>query len=324
MNTIIRICLILFYTQILYANQLIDCYRFNDIKCIENILEKNLQNPKYWNEYLSDYETKFGFIQNKNNILVCNKSEPQCKLYGIDNNKLSLISSQKALIGAGSGDKQFEGDLKTPIGIYELTSKLSSLPQKYGHYAFVTSYPNTLDRLKGKSGSGIWVHGFPLDGADKFNTRGCIAMNNSYMKEIENKIDYKKSILIISQKSIKKVKNSDLSILLASLYKWRYAWINSDFDKYISYYNKKFKRFDGKTLTAFKSFKTSVFNNNRNLTKKIIFSNINIIISPNTDYEKLFRITFYEKYTDGKHHFNGNKELYATIIDNKMSIVVEK
>jgi murein L,D-transpeptidase YafK len=321
---IFRFYLLFLFVNFAYADRLIDCYRLDDKRCVEQILEKRLQSSSYWSEFLNSYDTRYGFLQNKNNILVCDKSKPDCKLYAIKNNKLSLISSQKALVGAGNGDKQFEGDLKTPIGVYELTSKLTSLPQKYGYYALVTSYPNTLDRLKGKSGSGIWVHGFPLDGSDKFNTRGCIAMNNNYMKSIENKIGYKKSLLVISQNSIKKVEKKDLAILLASIYKWRDAWANSDFDSYIKNYNKNFKRFDGKTLGAFKSFKRSIFNNNRHLEKKIIFSNINIVISPNTDYKRLFRITFYEKYADGKHFFNGNKELYATIIDGKMSIVVEK
>ena len=36
-----------------------------------------------------------------------------------------------------------------------------------GQLAFVLSYPNTYDKVQGKNGHGIWIHGSPLDGRQR-------------------------------------------------------------------------------------------------------------------------------------------------------------
>ncbi len=57
--------------------------------------------------------------------------------------------------------------MKTPEGVYELTSKLTKLDSFYGPLALVTSYPNTFDKAMNKKGHGIWIHGMPLDEKEK-------------------------------------------------------------------------------------------------------------------------------------------------------------
>ncbi len=46
------------------------------------------------------------------------------------------------------GDKKTEGDLRTPIGVYDLVKKISNVDEFYGPLAFVISYPNIYDRYK--------------------------------------------------------------------------------------------------------------------------------------------------------------------------------
>lgn len=64
-------------------------------------------------------------------------------------------------VGKGGGDKRREGDEKTPIVVYRVSSYLpgSSLPDMYGPGAFPIDYPNPWDRKLGRTGSGIWLHG---------------------------------------------------------------------------------------------------------------------------------------------------------------------
>jgi murein L,D-transpeptidase YafK len=82
--------------------------------------------------------------------------------------------------GQKEGDKEVEGDLKTPEGVYFVVRRIDAGLDftKYGPRAFTLNYPNPVDRMRGKTGFGIWIHGrgeplVPLQ------TEGCVAMHNS-------------------------------------------------------------------------------------------------------------------------------------------------
>ena len=79
--------------------------------------------------------------------------------------------------GANAGDKLKQGDRKTPEGVYFIVEKIKYAldPVEYGTQAYATDYPNPVDKLRGKTGSGIWIHskGYPIAGK---TTRGCLAV----------------------------------------------------------------------------------------------------------------------------------------------------
>ncbi|MBO4317859.1 MAG: L,D-transpeptidase family protein [Mailhella sp.] len=79
--------------------------------------------------------------------------------------------------GANAGDKLKQGDRKTPEGVYFIVEKIKYAldPVEYGTQAYATDYPNPVDKLRGKTGSGIWIHskGYPIAGK---STRGCLAV----------------------------------------------------------------------------------------------------------------------------------------------------
>ncbi|WP_029897106.1 L,D-transpeptidase Cds6 family protein [Desulfohalovibrio reitneri] len=92
---------------------------------------------------------------------------------------LNLRKSLTCTTGQKPGDKLREGDLKTPEGVYFVQRKRTGGLdfELYGDTAYTLDYPNPVDVLKGKTGSGIWVHGrgralTPRD------TKGCVALNN--------------------------------------------------------------------------------------------------------------------------------------------------
>lgn len=129
---------------------------------IEKKFDQVLSTQEYWKERLKDINTSFGYFENIKYLLACNKSDSSLKLYTKDlNNTFTLNEGFTAFIGAKEGDKYKEGDLKTPVGVYKLIQKLNNVDSFYGPLAFVTSYPNTFDKVQGKNGSGIWIHGFP-------------------------------------------------------------------------------------------------------------------------------------------------------------------
>jgi hypothetical protein len=82
--------------------------------------------------------------------------------------------------GRKSGDKDSEGDLKTPEGVYfaqgEVREGLDH--ERFGDAAYPLNYPNPVDRLQGNTGSGIFIHGRNR-GVGPRQTLGCIVLENA-------------------------------------------------------------------------------------------------------------------------------------------------
>jgi len=98
-----------------------------------------------------------------------------------------------SLGGVPIGKKEFEGDKKTPEGIYSINDKN---PNSDYHLNLAVSYPNEADSLHalkfGKSAGGeIKIHGLPngygfIGKFQRFQdwTLGCIALTNSEIEEL--------------------------------------------------------------------------------------------------------------------------------------------
>ncbi|MDK2921594.1 MAG: hypothetical protein PWR24_1151 [Desulfonauticus sp.] len=126
-----------------------------------------------------------------------------------DTQNLFLFSNQSPLqevwhlpctTGQVRGDKLREGDKKTPEGVYFLESKLTQNLDYflYGGVAFTLNYPNPIDRLKGKTGHGIWIHGRGQE-IQAFNTQGCVAVNLKDIPLVEKHIVFAQTPVIITK-----------------------------------------------------------------------------------------------------------------------------
>ena len=97
---------------------------------------------------------------------------------------LDLVLEKDLYISVGRNgvEKQVEGDGRTPLGVYSITSKLNddALPDLYGRGALPLNYPNALDILRGKTGSGIWLHGTPSEQYVRapLASDGCVVLSN--------------------------------------------------------------------------------------------------------------------------------------------------
>lgn len=308
----------------LQAFDYVRAYREGGIEAIKAQVRKELVSEEYWNESLKNEDIRWGYYESVQYIFVANKKDSTLILYEKKGPVLEQRYSLDSLMGSKQGDKMVEGDLKTPIGAYDLTSRLTKLDQFYGPLAYVTSYPNIYDRVQGKTGSGIWIHGLPFNGDREINTRGCIAINNDRITEIDKMINHKKAVLITADGSLQEMSKAQAAILLSDLFEWRDAWEKNDLQTYLNFYDTAdFRRFDKMDFRGFKTFKQRIFDKRE--VKTIDFSNINISPYPNEKGEALFRIAFYEKYSaSGGHRFEGNKELYVRLRDGKMQIIAEK
>jgi murein L,D-transpeptidase YafK len=320
---LINIVLLSIFSISLHANDLITNYRINGIEGIEKQMDLELTKEAYWNSYLKDKDTTFGYLESYSSVLTCDKSTSSLEFYKEDEHQtFKLKKKYNAFTGKLKGDKEKEGDLKTPIGVYNLTKKLSNVDSFYGPMAFVTSYPNSYDQYKGREGHGIWIHGLPVNQERDDFTKGCIAINNSSIECLDKNINIEKTILIINNSEVKKNTSKEvLSAILSQLYLWRYSWIYNLTDVYLSFYADDFVRSDGMNLERFKKYKTRVFNK---LEKKtILFNNINVIPYPN--HENTYEVTFKELYTSNSFTFSGDKTLMITMgSNNKIKIFTEK
>ncbi len=313
---------ILFLLQALFANSYVDAYLQGGVEKVERMIEKRLEDAAYWEKTLGDQNVTYGYYQDNayETIIVCDKSEPILNVY--DQN-MSKIFSIPAVVGKIKGDKRVEGDLKTPVGVYNFTKKITKLDPFYGPLAYVTNYPNFFDRMHKKNGSGIWLHGYPMDQSEKENTKGCVAIENDNLLSLDKQIHYKKSLFIINERGTLTTNKGEVSAILAFIYRWRNAWKYDRYEQYIGMYDEQFKRFDGKDKKQFARMKKRIFEIASK--KQIHFSDIEITPYPNSMHHKIFKVRMDEVYDASNHHFEGKKELYLRMNDDgKITIMMER
>ncbi|ECR2451866.1 murein L,D-transpeptidase [Campylobacter coli] len=308
------------------ASDLVKIYLNQGLDAVGVAIEKELTNKDFWLDEIGDRNISLGYYDDDVAIVLTNKTDKNLRVYSYSDGKIKQDFEQKAIITGLMGDKQVEGDLKTPVGFYELGRKFNPGDPYYGPFAFATTYPNLLDKVQGKTGGGIWIHGYPLDGTrlDEFKTRGCIALFNENLEEFAKVVQDKKVFAMTEEKEKVRAKKEDIAALLADLFAWKLAWTDSDINTYLNFYDEKqFKRFDKMKFEQFASMKKSIFS--RKEDKKIKFSDINISPYPNVENETMYRISFYEDYYTKNYQFKGDKILYVKIDSKgKMKILAEQ
>ena len=304
-----------------YANDLVNIYRMQGLNSVEMEIEKTLKNQDYWKEYLKDKNVDYGYYEYKKYVLLTQKDQSEISLFEVLDNDFKLVLRNSVITGENEGDKYTEGDKKTPEGSYDLIEKKTGLDQFYGPFALVTSYPNVFDQSLNKNGYGIWIHGKPFSGERESVTKGCIALDNNELENLEKNLDLKKTILITTQNQFKKATKDEMALILSSIFKWKDAWKYSQFNDYISFYSTEFKKADKSGFTEFKEYKERIFAKDEK--KTINFTNIDISPYPNSLGKNMFRIFMDEEYLSPAIKFIGNKELFIEIIDNEVKILSE-
>jgi len=162
-------------------------------------------------------------------------------------------------------DKWREGDRRTPEGIYYFTRFIppEKLPKMYGGIAVVLNYPNPVDRLLGKGGSGIWLHGSDEEGRNSipFSTRGCVVADNRDLKDIAARIRKTNTLMAIYKEIPSSIKVDDIRSFLRS---WEESWEQKDLKAYLSHYSRKFRWKRG-GFREWKRYKRRVILNKRSI-----------------------------------------------------------
>lgn len=155
-------------------------------------------------------------------------------------------------MGKSGPYKQFEGDNRTPLGVYFIESFLSpdNLPDKYGEGAFPLNYPNEWDDRLGRTGYGIWLHGTPLDTYSRppRDSEGCVVLSNTDLQTVGNYLQLHRTPFVIADniKWLDKDKWQQQKQFFTQLVSgWLVDWQSRDTSRYIQHYSKTFKA--GKT-----------------------------------------------------------------------------
>ncbi len=316
-----RFIVFLVLTLNIYAQDLVTLYRYEGINAVEKEIENKLKDITYWQDYFKDKNVDFGYYEFKKFVLVAQKEQAEIALYEKNGNDYKLILRNSVIVGENQGDKYTEGDKKTPEGAYELLEKKVGVDSFYGPFALVTSYPNVFDQSLDKKGSGIWIHGMPFNADREKFTKGCIALNNSDLENLEKSIDLSKTVLLTLDNNFKKATKEDMVTILSTIYKWKDAWKYSNIEEYLSYYSKDFKRADKTGFDLFSEQKRSIFSKNEQKTIK--FSNIDVSPYPNSLGKNMYKVLMDEEYLSPAVRFNGKKELFLEIVNNQVKILSE-
>jgi len=159
-----------------------------------------------------------------------------------------MVGDFYASIGKNGARKEREGDKRTPIGVYRVTSRIPGaiLPDLYGGGAFPLDYPNGRDRVQGRTGSGIWIHGVPSSTYVRAPraSDGCVAMANPDLDSLSAHILPGVTQVVIAS-AIEWVAPSALlaerDAFLPVLERWRMDWESGDTERYLSNYAHGFR-----------------------------------------------------------------------------------
>lgn len=178
------------------------------------------------------------------------------RLYLFENTTagLKLVADYYISVGKSGLEKSVEGDLRTPLGVYFITSNLNpkSLRDFYGSGALPINYPNQLDVKRGKTGGGIWLHGTPPAQFSRapLATDGCVVLANPDLERIIKTVEVRSTPVVIAQ-SLKWVAPQSLKADIQSfedvLQDWHHAKSSGDMARLTAWYTPDFTSY-GKTL----------------------------------------------------------------------------
>ena len=130
----------------------------------------------------------------------------RARLYLFENGEqgLRLVSDHYISVGKQGVDKLVEGDQRTPLGVYFITDRIDarSLEDRFGAGALPLNYPNAYDKVRGRTGSGILLHGVPSNTYSRppQDSDGCVAMSNEDLLRLAAQLPQRDTPVVISRR----------------------------------------------------------------------------------------------------------------------------
>ncbi|XZG71489.1 L,D-transpeptidase family protein [Chitinibacteraceae bacterium HSL-7] len=207
---------------------------------------------------------------NQRHVVVMEAATSRVYLFANDNGRPRYVRDYYVTVGKLGVDKLVEGDQRTPLGVYFVTSHMTrpqldkvygSAADLYGVGAWPISYPNELDRAEKRSGYGIWLHGSPADTYARAPqaSNGCVVLTNEEMLELARSLD-PGATPVLNVTAIEWLKPNDWkdrrAQALATLEQWRTDWIARDLPRYFDHYGTSFSSDRGQPLSQWRQERT--------------------------------------------------------------------
>jgi L,D-transpeptidase YnhG len=162
--------------------------------------------------------------------------------------QLRLVADFYISVGLSGIDKWVEGDKRTPLGVYYITSSLNpqNLPDLYGVGALPINYPNALDVQRGKTGSGIWLHGTPREQFVRAPqaSDGCVVLSNPDLERVLATVRTRTTPVVIA-KELHWVEpealQADRDLFESHLRAWQNARVQGDLAGLRDLYSERFQ-----------------------------------------------------------------------------------
>ncbi|CAN5904651.1 hypothetical protein BH11PSE12_BH11PSE12_34120 [soil metagenome] len=189
--------------------------------------------------------------------LIVDAKKSRLYVYENKNGQLKFMTDYYISQGKLGVNKLKAGDQKTPLGVYYITQRLAGakLPDFYGAGALPINYPNEWDKINGRSGSGIWLHGTPSDSYSRppLSSDGCVVLTNSDLNKLFASVEINKTPVVITDhvEFVNKTQwDADRNVANKLVDKWRRDVESRDASRMMSNYSPQFKSDHGESLSV--------------------------------------------------------------------------
>lgn len=208
--------------------------------------------------------------------LLVDAKRSRLYVYQNQHGQLKFVTDYYISQGKLGVNKLKEGDQKTPIGVYYITQRVpgAKLPDFYGAGALPINYPNEWDKINGRSGSGIWLHGTPSDSYSRppLSSDGCVVLTNPDLYKLYESVEAGKTPVVISERIefVSKSKwESERSLASRLVEDWRRDVESRDSARLVANYSRQFKSERGENFNAWFDKYQRVLTEIRNLKLSI-------------------------------------------------------
>jgi murein L,D-transpeptidase YafK len=179
-------------------------------------------------------------------VLVVDTTRSRLFVYANELGRPRYVLDFYVSLGLNGSAKTAEGDQKTPLGIYRITEKRAKLPDFYGPGAYPIDYPNDWDKLQGRKGHGIWLHGTPSSTYSRAPraTDGCIVLTNDDLERLSRYVDVSRTpVVIVDRLEWREQRRWDdeREQLLKAIDQWKRDWESRDTERYFAHYSQEFR-----------------------------------------------------------------------------------
>jgi murein L,D-transpeptidase YafK len=274
-------------------------------------------------QYIPRYLLQMGPEQRY--AVVVDTRRARLYVYENDAGKPRFVADFYISHGKAGADKKIEGDNRTPLGVYEVTSYIdkAKLPDLYGIGAFPINYPNEWDQRLGRTGHGIWLHGTPSNTYSRppLASEGCVTLANQDFKQLASFIRPGLTPVIISN-DVEWLSLDDWQTerkgLQEAIERWRHDWESVDVERYLAHYSKDF-RSDQHDFAAWAKQKRRIATNRKWI--KVGLDKLSLLRSPGRD--DLVVVTFEQDYRSNGLSDRVRKRQYWIKEDGRWKIAYE-